>query len=58
MEKLLFSAPSACPVAPEDGTGVPRAKPRRGGQASGEYKLTYPHSKAGTIPPNREGLMD
>jgi len=26
MEKLLFSASSACPVAPEDGTGVPQAK--------------------------------
>jgi len=31
MEKLLFSAPSACPVAPEDGTGVAIAKPRWGG---------------------------
>jgi len=34
MEKLLFSASSACPVAPEDGTGVPRMS-----EAGGEYKL-------------------
>jgi len=26
-------------------------------EAGGEYKLTSLHSKAGTIPPKREGLM-
>jgi hypothetical protein len=43
MEKLLFSAA--------------QAKPRRAGQAGGEYKLTYLHSKAGTFSLG-EGLMD
>ena len=57
MEKLLFSAPSACPVAPEDGTGVPQAKPRIRDRQGGEYKLTYLHIKSGTFS-LAEGLMD
>jgi hypothetical protein len=46
MEKLLFSVSS-----------VPQAKPRVTGQAGGEYKLIYLHSKA-RILSLAEGFMD
>ncbi|MEA1946807.1 MAG: hypothetical protein U9N83_05835 [Thermodesulfobacteriota bacterium] len=57
MEKLLFSAPSACPVGPADRTGVPQANQPEADKAGGEYKLTYLHSKAGTFN-FAERLMD
>jgi hypothetical protein len=42
---------------PTDRTGVPQAKPRGAGQAGGgESMPAWLHSKAGIIPPKREGL--
>ncbi|MCJ7538719.1 MAG: hypothetical protein MUO88_03545, partial [Desulfobacterales bacterium] len=49
MEKIFISGFSACPVAPEDGTGASLMTLATAGGMGGEYKPAFMHSKAGTF---------